>query len=194
MIGSSFIMKGDASLKRKYGDRSDWKRVLEREYAQSYLETDHFKGYVSLLKIAKVKEPLYVKYSDQTICIANDGYLWLQQFPCDKHHSVTTMFDEKGQIVQWYIDICYMNGVSEDNVPWMDDLFLDIVVLPSGEVIHKDSEELDEALLNGTIDKYLYHLARQEASRIHSLIQDKNFALLQLSKEHKDILLQRLQK
>lgn len=126
-------------MKRKYGDRSDWKRVLDREYVQSYLETDNFKGYLSLLKITKVNEPLYVKYADQNICIVNDGYLWLQQFPSDKHHSVTTMFDEKGQIVQWYIDICDTNGVSEDNVPWMDDLFLDIVVLPSGEVIRKSS-------------------------------------------------------
>lgn len=181
-------------MKRKFGDRSDWKRVLKRDYAHSYLETDNFKGYLSLLKIAKVKEPLYVKYFDQNVCIVNDGYLWLQQFPFNKHHSVTTMFDEKGQIVQWYIDICSMNGVSEDNVPWMDDLFLDIVVLPSGEVIQKDSEELDEALLNGTIDNSLYNLARQEANLINSLIKDGSFTLLQLSEEHKDILLQMLQK
>ncbi len=114
---------------------------------------------------------------------------WLQQFPIDKHHSVTTVFDEKGQIVQWYIDICYMNGVGEDNVPWMDDLFLDIIVMPSGEVIQKDSEELDEALFNGTIDKSLWDLARQEATMINSLIKDRKFTLLQLSEEHKDLLL-----
>ncbi|MEK3715675.1 DUF402 domain-containing protein [Paenibacillus sp. FSL R7-0333] len=181
-------------MKRKYGDRSDWKRVLEREYVQSYLETDNFKGYLSLLKIAKVKEPLYVKYFDQKVCIVNDGYSWLQQFPLDKHHSVTTMFDEQGQIVQWYIDICYRNGVSEDNVPWMDDLFLDIVVLPSGAVIQKDSEELDEALLQGRIDSSLYNLARQEADFINSLIKDGKFTLLQLSEQHQDILLHMLQK
>jgi predicted RNA-binding protein associated with RNAse of E/G family len=181
-------------LKRKYGDRSDWKRLLEREYAQSYVESDNFKGYLSLLKIGKVKEPLYVTYNDQDVCVVNDGFLWLQQFPLNKYHSVTTMFDEKGQIVQWYIDICYMNGVSEENVPWMDDLFLDIVVLPSGEVIQKDSEELDEALLNGTIEKSLYNLAIQEANLINSLIKEERFTLLQLSEEHKDILLQMLQK
>jgi predicted RNA-binding protein associated with RNAse of E/G family len=84
--------------------------------------------------------------------------------------------------------------VSEDNVPWMDDLFLDIVVLPSGEVIQKDSEELDEALLNGTIDESLYNLAIQEANLINSLIKEGRFTLLKLSEEHKDILLQILQK
>jgi predicted RNA-binding protein associated with RNAse of E/G family len=120
-------------LKRKYGDRSDWKRVLEREYAQSFLETETIKGHITLLKIVKAAEPLYVNYYDRSICIVEDGYLWLQQFPSDKHHSVTTMFDAKGEIVQWYIDICYMNGVSSDNVSWMDDLFLDIVVFLRGK-------------------------------------------------------------
>ncbi|MFD2878731.1 DUF402 domain-containing protein [Paenibacillus rhizoplanae] len=104
------------------------------------------------------------------------------------------MFDEQGQIVQWYVDICYRNGVSEDNVPWMDDLFLDIIVLPSGAVIQKDSEELDEALLQGRIDSSLYNLARQEADFINSLIKDGKFTLLQLSEQHQDILVHMLQK
>lgn len=36
----------------------------------------------------------------------------------------------------------------------MDDLFLDIVLLLSGEVFQKD-DELEEAFLNGIIDKSL---------------------------------------
>lgn len=45
-----------STLKRKYGNRLDWKRVLDREYAQSYLETDSYKGHLSLLKMNKVKD------------------------------------------------------------------------------------------------------------------------------------------
>lgn len=30
--------------------------------------------------------------------------------------------------------------------PWMDDLFLDFIVLPSGGIIEKDADELEEAL------------------------------------------------
>ncbi|WP_281938874.1 hypothetical protein [Paenibacillus tyrfis] len=26
------------------------------------------------------------------------------------------MFDARGKVVQWYIDICYMNGVGENNI------------------------------------------------------------------------------
>ncbi|GLI07631.1 hypothetical protein YDYSG_36610 [Paenibacillus tyrfis] len=45
------------TLKRKYGDRAEWKRVVERRCAQSYLETESYKGHVTLLEIYKVTEP-----------------------------------------------------------------------------------------------------------------------------------------
>ncbi|GLX70259.1 DUF402 domain-containing protein [Paenibacillus glycanilyticus] len=140
-------------LKRKFGDRSDWQRVLIREYAQSFIASENFDGYVTLIKIVKVSDPLYVEYNGEKICIGDDGYLWLQQFPSNRNHSVTTMFDSNGNIVQWYIDICLQNGISDNNVPWMDDLFLDLIVLPSGAIINKDVDELETALTDGIIDK-----------------------------------------
>ena len=79
------------------------------------------------------------------------------------------MFDLGGELVQWYIDISYQNGLSDEHIPWMDDLYLDIVVLPNGE----DADELEDALLNGSIDRSLYNLARQETARLHSLIKKK---------------------
>jgi predicted RNA-binding protein associated with RNAse of E/G family len=157
---------------------------------QLYLETDSYKGHISLLKITKVTEPLHFKYNDNRVCIVDDG---IQQFPSDKHHSVTTMFDAKGRIIQWYIDICYMNGFDEENVPWMDDLYLDIVVLPTGEVILKDADELEEALRSGTINKSQYDLAKREAGLLISQVQDGKFTLMELSEEHKDLLLKKLQ-
>nr|WP_243867503.1 DUF402 domain-containing protein [Paenibacillus sp. BK720] len=185
-------MGGILVLKRKFGDRSDWQRVLVREYAQSFIESDNFNGYVTLLRIVKVSDPLYVEYNGEEICIVNDGYLWLQQFPSGRNHSVTTMFDSKGNIVQWYIDICSQNGVSENNVPWMDDLFLDLIVLPSGEVINKDTDELEGALISGIINKTLYDLATEESNMLSELIKHNEFTLLKLSEEHKEFLLQKM--
>jgi hypothetical protein len=40
-------------LERKYGDRSNWKCVIERNYVQSFMNTKEFKGYMSLIKVAK---------------------------------------------------------------------------------------------------------------------------------------------
>lgn len=178
-------------LKRKYGDRSDWGRVLNRKYAQTYLDTKGFNGYITLLEIEKVTEPLFANYSGKQICLVDEGYMWLQHFPLDKNHSVTTMFDAKGNIVQWYIDICLEIECDED-IPWMDDLFLDIVVLPSGEVFHKDDDELEEALLAGVIDESLYALAREEARMLTDLIMNEKFELFQFSNKHREMLLDKL--
>ena len=56
------------------------------------------------------------------------------------------MFNEKVTIIQWYIDICIQNGV-ENGRPFWDDLYLDLIVLPYGEMIQKDADELEEAWL-----------------------------------------------
>lgn len=135
-------------------------------------------------------EPLWVSYGDKRVCIVDKGYMWLQQFPLDKHHSVTTMFDENGNIVQWYIDVCYKNSV-EDNIPWMDDLYLDLVLLPSGEVIVKDTDELEQALEKGMIDKTLFDLAWNELNHLKKLISEDNFELIKLSHLHKDRLIEK---
>lgn len=178
-------------LKRKYGDRSEWKRVIKRKYSQSYMDTEEFKGYITLLNTIKVSEPLWVSYGKKNVCIVDDGYMWLQQFPLDKNHSVTTMFDANGDIVQWYIDISLCNGI-DNHIPWMDDLFLDIVLLPSGEVIELDADEIEDALSKGIIDKSLYDLAWNEVKNLKSLISNGDFDLVKLSKSHKEVLLNNL--
>ncbi|WP_108670402.1 DUF402 domain-containing protein [Peribacillus acanthi] len=174
-------------LKRRYGNRSEWKRVLQRQYAQSFLDTEDFKGYITLLHTIEVSKPSFVNYGEKNVCIVDDGYMWLQQFPLEKNHSVTTMFDANGDIVQWYIDICFCNGI-ENGIPWWYDLFLDIVLLPTGEVIEKDAEELEDALSTGIIDKRLYDMAWNEFNDIKRLLSSGDFDLIKLSNAHKESL------
>ncbi|PPA70357.1 DUF402 domain-containing protein [Jeotgalibacillus proteolyticus] len=178
-------------LKRKYGDRSDWPRILERRYAQTFMESKEFTGYVTLLQTVKVAEPLFVYYEGRRICIVDDGYLWLQQFPKGENHALTTMFDSKGEVVQWYVDISLENG-AEGDVPWIDDLFLDVIKLPTGELILKDKDELEQALSEGIINQNLYELAWKEARTVIELIRNNEFNLLNLSSLHKDALLPKL--
>ncbi|WP_226682963.1 DUF402 domain-containing protein [Sutcliffiella horikoshii] len=178
-------------LKRRHGDRSEWKRVLKRQYTQKFIDTNCFKGYVTLLHIHKVTDPLFVNYEEKNVCIVDDGYMWLQHFPSNEHYSLTTMFDANGVVVQWYIDITHENGV-ENDLPYTDDLFLDIIVLSTGEVIQKDADELDEALNKGTINKSQYELAWAEADKINQQIENNDFQLLELAKTHLDILLKDL--
>ncbi|WP_404469533.1 DUF402 domain-containing protein [Sutcliffiella horikoshii] len=175
-------------LKRRYGNRSEWKRVLKRQYTQKFLDMDGFKGFATLLHIHKVTEPLFVNYEEKRVCIVDDGYMWLQHFPSNEHYSLTTMFDANGEVVQWYIDITNENGV-EDNLPYTDDLFLDIIVLSTGDVIQKDADELEEALNKGTINQFQYQLAWNEANKINQQIENNDLSLMKQAKTHLELLL-----
>lgn len=174
-------------LKRKFGDRSDWKRNDKRKYSQAFLNTKNFKGHITLLHTLSVTSPLCVSYGRKKLCIVDDGYMWLQQFPLRKNHTVTTMFDSKGNIIQWYIDICLHYGI-DNTIPWIDDLFLDIVILPTGELYVLDDDELEDALKNNIINQSLYDLAWKEVKIIKSLARAGNFNLLKLSNAHKNFL------
>lgn len=76
----------------------------------------------------------------------------------------------------------------------MDDLYLDIIVLPTGEVIQQDANELEEAFFNGNLDKDLYDLAWKEANKLMELIKQGDFQLLHLSVEHKKLLVKDLKR
>ncbi|MEI5906893.1 DUF402 domain-containing protein [Bacillus spongiae] len=178
-------------LKRKYGDRSNWKRIIQREYAQKYVETEEFTGYITLLHMIEAREPLSIRYGEKDLTIIDNGYMWLQQFPFGKHHAITTTFDEKGDIVQWYIDISLENSL-EGNRPYLDDLYLDIVVFPSGKVILLDEDELEAALKNRLIDQSMYDLAWEETKAILPLLHTHQLELIKLANVHKEMLIHSL--
>ncbi|HEU4963308.1 MAG TPA: DUF402 domain-containing protein [Bacilli bacterium] len=179
-------------MKRKTADREGWKRILKRSYAQEYLDNDAFTGHIGLLQLHKVAEPLQIDMAGRRFAIADNGQMWLHQVPDGAHHVVTTMFDAEGRITQWYVDICLRIGLSEAGVPWFDDLFLDLVAFPDGEVVVKDTDELQAALDAGTITQAEYDLAWTEANRLLAAIKNREFTLFKLSHVHKDILIEKM--
>ena len=94
------------------------------------------------------------------------------------------------KIIQWYIDITYENGV-ECGEPYMVDLFLDIVVLPTGEIIEKDHDELEEALRQNWITQSQYELAYKTFHNVLKQIQEGTFKYFDLSLEHRRFLIEK---
>lgn len=187
----SFINKkgNKGQLKRKYGDRNGWRRLIKREFRQMKIQDGSFAGDVTLLTMNKVSAPAIFDYPNIKVCVVDNGYSWLQHFPQNERFSLTTVFDEKGNIVQWYIDICLANG-NENGRPWMDDLFLDIILLPNGDIIQKDAEELEAALSEGVISEEFYRIAWDEAKRITLLLEQDRFELIKKTKEHRLLILE----
>lgn len=154
-------------MKRKYLDRSkNWPRILKYSFETEYCEKEGGRSYISVMHLEKVRERLIVNTGGKGYCVVDDGYTWLQYLPLDKNWSLTTMYNENKEIVQWYFDITKKNGIDDNGEPFYDDLYLDVVVLPTSEVFLIDEDDLEEALNKNIITKEDFELAYKEARNI----------------------------
>lgn len=169
---------------RKYADQTDWGRIVQKQFAVMRKHTIGFSGAVTLMEILKVREPLVKQYGGDRICIADDGYKWLQHFPECAHYTLTSMYDDRDRIVQWYVAICKCHGVNDAGIPWYEDLHLGIVLLPDGRVFVQNRDRLDEALERGELDKGDYELALLTADQVVGEFRAGSFDLLLMANKH----------
>ena len=76
-------------VNKRFITRDDWSRVLEREFNMMYIDDGQYAGHAGLLKIKKIREPLWTTHVGKTFCIADEGYSWLQHLPDDEPVSYT---------------------------------------------------------------------------------------------------------
>lgn len=99
---------------------------------------------------------LNVKDGDEPICLAGSGYKWLMYLPLNENWCLTSFYNPKNELLEWYFDISKCNFIDENGIPCIDDIFLDLVILPDGRTITVDADELQDALDNNqiTIEDY----------------------------------------
>lgn len=153
-------------LERKFANRPGWSRIAKKQFKVAYFNEEDFKGHVAILKLEKVLSPLIKTIVEKEVCIVDDGYIWLQHYPENAKYCITTMYNNKLEIVQWYFDIVENIGISKEGIPFFDDLYLDIVLLPNCEVFLLDEDELENALIENIISKEQYSLAYNEMKNI----------------------------
>lgn len=130
-----------------------------------------FGGHIALMRIDALLNPsAWMTLPDRCVRFADNGWAMLQHFPDGERHVITTVFDAEGRIVYWYIDIVKEHGIDDTAIPWYDDLYLDIVVLPDGTRHVLDADELDEALNAGLITRGDRALAWAETERLLALL------------------------
>lgn len=171
-------------MKKKYADRATWTRVLKRKDKISYVKNEKFSGYISVIYVEKVKKPLIKNLDGQKVCIVDNGYTWVIFMPDNLMYSLTMMINDKNEIIQWYFDICKAYEISESGVPFFEDLYLDIVVLPTGKLILLDEDELCHAFNIGVISKEDYSSANVQAELLIKDIKNETNSLLEFSKEY----------
>ena len=152
-------------MRQKYADYPNWKRVLEKEYKNKYFDNEDFKGNISLLKAVKVKEKLIV--GDNNLVVLDDGYKWLELYPeNNKNIAVSVCISDKDEILEWYFDIAKDTKLTEKGVPYIDDLYLDVIMSKEGKIKMLDEDELQEALDTKDITKEDYDFAYEVANKL----------------------------
>ena len=152
-------------LKQKHLDRREWYSDTERDFVSVYHQDDFFTGAIGLLTFTGLEKPETVSSIRGEMCIADNGYQWLELVPENGHWALTAMFHDDALFEQ-YVDITLENVVSGDGNAVFTDLLLDVVVLKDGKPVLLDEDELEEALAGGVVSQEQYDLARCTADQI----------------------------
>ena len=160
-------------IKKKNLDRREWYTDSDRTFSCLYHKDTFFEGGIGLITFTGIKNPDIVDTDAGKICIADNGYQWLELAPRDKQYVITAMFRDD-ELFQIYIDITLENIVLESGDAEFLDLFLDVVIRDDIPTI-LDTDELDEALQENAIAKVDYNDAIRTAEKlVDYYISNKN--------------------
>jgi predicted RNA-binding protein associated with RNAse of E/G family len=142
--------------RRKYLGRA-WGGDYFKTFTSKVIRVDEAKnnGYASLIQIEEVNRPYIV---GENTCIADNGYSAITFLPDGEFWCVEAIYNNNNNIVEWYFDITKENSVDEDGKPYMNDLYLDAALLPDGQILVFDEDEIKEALDNNTITQKEYEM------------------------------------
>ena len=148
-------------LKKKQANYSNMKEIIDSDFKKLYLNDNIFE-LAALLSIKEVSKEWEVPRKNGQEKILANGYKWLTLYPIEGNYTVAIIFNEKNEIVEYYFDIAKKVNYKAD-VPYILDLFLDVVLTKNNEVIFLDEDELDNALKNKVINHDDYELAKKTA-------------------------------
>ena len=145
-------------MKRRYADRRNNNDILKKEIIIKEVKEDYFEGYISYLHIIKARNKWY--FDEEQRCVLDDGYVWFNIYPIGKNYCINAMMDSNLNVKEWYFDVSKNIGIDE-GVPYEDDLYLDVVIIPDGRIHVLDEDEIQLAFKNEKITKEEYDLAYQ---------------------------------
>lgn len=129
----------------------------------------HFTGDIYYYNFIEVKDKIVIPNGK---CIMDNNYKWLEFYDYNSKVKLTAIYDENNKIIEWYFDIA-REIEKENGIPFEDDLYLDVVVTPTGEILLLDEDELKEALNRMEITKEEYKNAYKEANQLIDKLSNK---------------------
>lgn len=130
------------SLKKKYAEVvKKFENVIEIEQKIKSVKDKNFEGDIYLNYFKKVDTPYLI---NEKLNIQDTGYKWLEFYDYNSKVKLTAIYDENNKIIEWYFDIARKIG-KENNIPYEDDMYLDVVLRENGTILLLDEEELEDA-------------------------------------------------
>ena len=88
----------------------------------------------------------------------------------DKGIKVSKVFDNAGQMVYWYCDIIETHYDEKENIYTFNDLLIDVVVYPDGQVEVLDMDEFADAMEQGILSVgTVAHAMRATDDLLHTI-------------------------
>lgn len=151
------------------------------DYEWTLEKNAEFNCYIAIKQIKKIKKPIFRFTNGERFCLLNEGYSILEYTPLNKNYNVRVFINDKGQVMSYYFDIIKGSGI-ENNIPYYDDLFLDVIyecntiTKACNFITLLDENELSWALKDAVITQEEYDFAYENAtSLMNELKQEKNF-------------------
>ena len=164
---SGTIQRYWISLKKRYADRFVGNRA-NADLRIISISDDYFSGDIYFYKFIDVKDKILIPNGK---CIMDNDYKWLEFYDYSSKVKLTAIYDENSEIIEWYFDIAREIG-KDNGIPYEDDLYLDVVVIPSGEIILLDEDELKEAFNKREMTKEEYENAYEEAKQLMNKLKN----------------------
>lgn len=150
---SGIIQRYWISLKKRYAnDICKRGNIVEIEQKMESVNNEEFIGDIYLHNFKKVVVPYVLETG---VCLQDNNYKWLQFYDYNSKVLLTTMYNQNNEAIEWYFDIARNIG-KENNIPYEDDLYLDVLVKSNGEIVLLDEDELKEAYERMEISKEEY--------------------------------------
>ncbi|MDO5556900.1 MAG: DUF402 domain-containing protein [Clostridia bacterium] len=113
-----------------------------------------------------------------------NGYYIIECTPLKDFYNTRIFLDNNANVLVYYFDISKGNGI-ENNIPYYDDLYLDVIYSEGKEGIIRveDEDELTRALNDEIITLEEYNLACETCENLIKNIKDKQNLFVNMDKK-----------
>lgn len=169
------------SLKKRFADSvSKRDNIIEIEQKMKSINNEDFTGDIYLNNFKNVSTPYIL---ENGVCLQDNNYKWLEFYNYNAKVLLTAMYNQNNEIIEWYFDIARSIG-KENDIPYEDDLYLDVLVTSKGEIILLDEDELKEAYERLEITKEEYDEAYKIANDLIKKVKGNEKKLKQFTDKY----------